>query len=67
MVGLARSGVAAGLALRARGEEVLAVDSGPAPDAGRLRDAGVEVHLDAPGDDLLDRARELVRSPGVPP
>jgi UDP-N-acetylmuramoylalanine--D-glutamate ligase len=33
---------------------------------GRLRDAGVEVHLRAPGSELVARARTLVKSPGVP-
>jgi UDP-N-acetylmuramoylalanine--D-glutamate ligase len=72
VVGLARSGVAAALALRARGEEVIGCDAG-APDrpelvqaAGRLSQAGVEVHLDASGDDLAARARTLIKSPGVP-
>jgi UDP-N-acetylmuramoylalanine--D-glutamate ligase len=65
VVGLARSGVAAALALRARGEEVIGVDSGT-PDAGRLTAAGVEVHLDTPGGGLVDRARTLIKSPGVP-
>ena len=65
VVGLARSGIAAALALRARGEDVIAVDAG-APDAGRLAAAGVEVHLNDPGDQLLERARTVVKSPGVP-
>jgi UDP-N-acetylmuramoylalanine--D-glutamate ligase len=71
-VGLARSGIAAALALRARGEEVIGCDAG-APDdprlaeaAGRLSQAGVEVHLDASGEDLAARARTLIKSPGVP-
>jgi len=34
--------------------------------AGRLRAAGVEVHLDASGDVLAARARTLIKSPGVP-
>jgi len=34
---------------------------------GRLRDAGVEVHLDVTGEDLVARARTLVKSPGVRP
>ena len=66
VVGLARSGVAAALALRARDEEVIGVDSGEAEGAGRLRDAGVEVHLHTPGGDVVDRARTLIKSPGVP-
>jgi UDP-N-acetylmuramoylalanine--D-glutamate ligase len=72
VVGLARSGVAAALALRARGEEVIGVDAGApgapqlAAAAGRLRDAGVEVHLDASGDVFAARAGTLIKSPGVP-
>ncbi|HEY1591778.1 MAG TPA: hypothetical protein VGF81_08290, partial [Solirubrobacteraceae bacterium] len=72
IVGLARSGVAAALALRARGEEVIGCDSGapgrPGLDAaaGRLYEAGVEVHLDASGDALAARAGTLIKSPGVP-
>jgi UDP-N-acetylmuramoylalanine--D-glutamate ligase len=65
VAGLARSGIAAALALRARGEEVIGVDAG-APDAGRLAAAGVEVHLDDSGEQLVSRARTLVKSPGVP-
>jgi UDP-N-acetylmuramoylalanine--D-glutamate ligase len=65
VLGLARSGVAAALALRARGEEVIGVDAG-APEVGRLQDAGVEVHLDASGEHLAARARTLIKSPGVP-
>jgi UDP-N-acetylmuramoylalanine--D-glutamate ligase len=72
VVGLARSGVAAALALRARGEEVIGCDAGAADlprlaaVAGRLREAGVEVHLDASGDALAARAGTLIKSPGVP-
>ncbi len=72
VVGLARSGVAAALALRARGLPVTGVDAGNADDpalanaAGRLREAGVEVRLDASGVDLAARARTLIKSPGVP-
>ncbi|HEX3318639.1 MAG TPA: UDP-N-acetylmuramoyl-L-alanine--D-glutamate ligase [Solirubrobacteraceae bacterium] len=65
VVGLARSGVGAALALRARGEQVIGVDRG-SPDAGRLLAAGVEVHLDTPGGGLVDRVRTLIKSPGVP-
>ena len=65
VAGLARSGTAAALALRARGEEVIGVDAA-GPEAGRLREAGVEVHLHAPGSELVARARTLVKSPGVP-
>jgi UDP-N-acetylmuramoylalanine--D-glutamate ligase len=65
VVGLARSGVAAALALRARGEEVIGSDTGT-PDVGRLREAGVEVHVDASGEHLAARARTVIKSPGVP-
>ena len=65
VAGLARSGEAVALALRARGEEVIGTDSG-SPDAGRLREAGVEVHLNTSGTDLAARVRTLVKSPGVP-
>jgi UDP-N-acetylmuramoylalanine--D-glutamate ligase len=72
VVGLARSGVAAALALRARGEEVIGCDAGTAASralrqaAERLSAAGVEVHLDASGDALAARAGTLIKSPGVP-
>jgi UDP-N-acetylmuramoylalanine--D-glutamate ligase len=72
IVGLARSGVAAALVLRARGEEVIGCDAGargtPALDhaAKRLSEAGVEVHLDASGDALAARVGTLIKSPGVP-
>ncbi len=74
VVGLARSGVAAALALRARGEEVIGCDAGTRADprlaeaAGRLSEAGVEVHLDASGDAsaALSEAGTLIKSPGVP-
>jgi UDP-N-acetylmuramoylalanine--D-glutamate ligase len=67
VVGLARSGVAAALALRARGEQVLGVDAHSPKAAGALRDAGVELFLDEDdGVALLDRVGAVVKSPGVP-
>jgi UDP-N-acetylmuramoylalanine--D-glutamate ligase len=72
VLGLARSGVAAALALRARGEEVIGCDAGASEDprlaeaARRLSAAGVEVQLDASGVALAARARTLIKSPGVP-
>lgn len=66
IAGLARSGAAVALALRGRGAEVIGVDTGAPPEAGRLRAAGVEVHVHAAGLDLVARARTLVKSPGVP-
>jgi UDP-N-acetylmuramoylalanine--D-glutamate ligase len=65
VVGLARSGVAAALALHDRDVEVIGVDAG-APDVRDLGDAGIEVHLEASGVELLGRARAVVKSPGVP-
>jgi UDP-N-acetylmuramoylalanine--D-glutamate ligase len=75
VVGLARSGVAAARVLRAHGE-VIACDAAEPPGlAGRGSGAsgpgaagleGVEVHLRTDGVELLDRARTVVKSPGVP-
>ena len=62
VVGLARSGQAAARVLAARGEEVIACDAGqPEVDL-----PGVEVHLVTDGVTLLERARCVVKSPGVP-
>jgi UDP-N-acetylmuramoylalanine--D-glutamate ligase len=66
VLGLARSGQAAALALRRRGEEVIGVDASPSPDVGRLAEAGVEVHLGTEEERLLDGVETLVKSPGVP-
>jgi UDP-N-acetylmuramoylalanine--D-glutamate ligase len=72
VVGLARSGVAAALAL-ARLETVVGCDAGSPAQAlaerERLAAAGVEVHLDTDGTQLLaghPAPRTLVKSPGVP-
>ncbi len=72
MIGLARSGEAAALSLRARGEQVVGCDTGSASEprlgaaAKRLSQAGVEVHLDASGDVFAARAGTLIKSPGIP-
>src|SRR5690348_12181395 len=68
-VGLARSGVAAALVLRARGVEVAGCDSGPVAEESRerLEAAGVAVHAPSDGLEALERAAWLVKSPGVPP
>ena len=66
IVGLARSGVAAALALRARGEEVLGVDAGAPDGLEVLVEAGVDLRLREQGVALLEHARTLVKSPGVP-
>ncbi len=68
IVGLARSGVAAALALRARGAEVVGCDAQPVDAAVRaeLEAAGVAVHAPSDGVELLARAATVVKSPGVP-
>jgi UDP-N-acetylmuramoylalanine--D-glutamate ligase len=75
VVGLARSGVAAALALREAvpGARIVACDTSSPPEAAsereRLAAAGVEVHLDNDGTQLLAAFKEpgtLVKSPGVP-
>jgi UDP-N-acetylmuramoylalanine--D-glutamate ligase len=66
VVGLARSGQAAARLLAARGEEVVGADSGAPDGAERLREAGVEVNLDGDREELVERARCVVKSPGVP-
>ncbi len=68
MVGLARSGVAAALAMRERGEEVAGTDSGRVPPEAveRLEAAGVPVHAGVDGVAQLAGVRTVVKSPGVP-
>jgi UDP-N-acetylmuramoylalanine--D-glutamate ligase len=66
VLGLARSGEAAALALARRGVRVLGVDRKDDLDAGRLRAAGVEVVLGAEDPALLEGVDLLVKSPGVP-
>ena len=67
VVGLARSGRAAALALAERGVEVVAYDRDPSIDAGRLAAAGVEVRLGT--DEVEFEGKDLnvvIKSPGVP-
>ena len=66
VLGLARSGRAAALALRRRGVEVVAVDRDPSVDAGEVAAAGAEVRLGEVGEEVLAGADVLVKSPGVP-
>ncbi len=66
MLGLARSGEAAAVALARRGVRVVGVDRDESLDVGRLREAGVEVVLGAVDPALLDGVDLLVKSPGVP-
>ena len=63
MVGLARSGLAAGRALAAAGERVTGIDS-KRPEVG---DAGFEVVLGTDGLEQLRGVAAVVKSPGVPP
>jgi UDP-N-acetylmuramoylalanine--D-glutamate ligase len=63
IVGLGRSGIAAGLALAARGETVVGVDGGR-PDVAALGD--IPTHLETDGVNLLEGVGTLVKSPGVP-
>jgi UDP-N-acetylmuramoylalanine--D-glutamate ligase len=65
VVGLARSGAAIAAALAERGETVLGVDSGAPEEAAGLDGSGVEVSLGVDGTRQLDRARTVVKSPGV--
>ena len=66
VVGLARSGRAAALALRRRGVDVVAVDRDESLVPGELRAAGVDVRLGEESAGLLAGADVLVKSPGVP-
>jgi UDP-N-acetylmuramoylalanine--D-glutamate ligase len=66
VLGLARSGQAAALALARHGVPTVAVDRSDALDTGRLAEAGVEVHLGTEEDRLLEGVDLLVKSPGVP-
>jgi UDP-N-acetylmuramoylalanine--D-glutamate ligase len=66
VIGLARSGRAAALALARAGVTTVAADRSPSIDAGRLREAGVEIHLGREEESLLDGVDLVVKSPGVP-
>jgi UDP-N-acetylmuramoylalanine--D-glutamate ligase len=66
VLGLARSGAAAALALASRGVKVVGVDRRVDLEVGRLHSQGVEVHLGADDPLLLDGVDVLVKSPGVP-
>jgi UDP-N-acetylmuramoylalanine--D-glutamate ligase len=65
VVGLARSGQAAALALARRGEQVTGIDRSTDVDAGRLEAAGVEVRLGSE-EASLEGMDVLIKSPGVP-
>jgi UDP-N-acetylmuramoylalanine--D-glutamate ligase len=68
VVGLARSGVAAALALREEGAQVVGTDAGDVSPEIRatLEGAGVRVEAPDEGVALVPAARTLVKSPGVP-
>jgi UDP-N-acetylmuramoylalanine--D-glutamate ligase len=66
VIGLARSGQAAALALARRGVATVAADRSSGTDAGRLAAAGVEVHLGTEEESLLEGVELVVKSPGVP-
>jgi UDP-N-acetylmuramoylalanine--D-glutamate ligase len=66
VVGLARSGLAAAEALARRGVSVVATDSSPDVDAGRLGGLDVELRLGTEEEALLEGVDLLVKSPGVP-
>jgi UDP-N-acetylmuramoylalanine--D-glutamate ligase len=66
VLGLARSGQAAALALARRGGRVVGVDRSTDIDTGRLEAAGVEVRLGAEELSLLEGMDVLIKSPGVP-
>ena len=66
VVGLARSGEAAALALARRGVRVVGIDRRSELDVGRLGDAGVEVHLGTEDEELVEAIELVIKSPGVP-
>jgi UDP-N-acetylmuramoylalanine--D-glutamate ligase len=58
--------VAAAAALWRAGEPVICVDSGDPPGLEVLREEGMEVETGSDGLEALERARAVVKSPGVP-
>jgi len=66
VVGLERSGAACARALWQRGEPVIGVDVGEPEQAEALRHEGIEISTGSDGVEELERARAVVRSPGVP-
>jgi UDP-N-acetylmuramoylalanine--D-glutamate ligase len=66
VLGLARSGEAAALALVRRDVPTRGVDRASDLAVGRLAEAGVEIHLGTEEERLLDDVELLIKSPGVP-
>ena len=66
VVGLARSGVAAALALHGRGEQVLGTDARTVAPEVKARLREIEVRDGEEGADLLAGIGTVIKSPGVP-
>ena len=66
VVGLARSGVAAAIALKGLGKAVHGVDAGHPDTARELDAAGIGYSLGTDGTELLEGISTVVKSPGVP-
>ena len=66
VVGLERSGAACARALWKRGEPVIGVDINEPEQSAALRSEGIEISTKSDGTEELERARAVVRSPGVP-
>ena len=66
VVGLARSGVAAAIALKGLGKAVHGVDAGHPDTARELDAAGIGYSLGTDGTELLEGVATVVKSPGVP-
>ena len=65
VVGLARAGSAAADALLDLGADVVAFSLDETPDAGRLRERGVEVHVGREEETLAQGIDLVIKSPGV--
>jgi UDP-N-acetylmuramoylalanine--D-glutamate ligase len=66
VLGLARQGQSAAIALARRGVQVVGVDRASEVDAGRLGEVGVEVRLGTEEEALLAEIDIVVKSAGVP-
>jgi UDP-N-acetylmuramoylalanine--D-glutamate ligase len=66
VIGLARSGTAAALALAGRGELVVGIDDAGVSAAAQLTAAGVEIRRAERSQSLPREVRAIVKSPGVP-
>jgi UDP-N-acetylmuramoylalanine--D-glutamate ligase len=66
VIGLARSGTAAALALAQRGERVFGLDAAAPAALAQLSGAGVRVQGGEQAQDLPHEVRAVIKSPGVP-